>query len=393
VNQAFEVFTGYTADEVLGQNSRFLLGEDVEQEPLAQIREAVKSGRRCTARLRNYRKDGTLFHNEVSLAPLHSRSGKVTHLVWMLRDVTAQTEKEKELTDLIAEKEHRFAAYAEHANEAIWRIDFEPPIPLEASEAEQVQQFIDTGIFTEANDAAARVYGLAAGKELTGRPIREFMPESYPKSVEVTTELVRHGFHMDNLISYETTVDDTKTAIVNNIKPGIEDGRVRHIWGASLDLSAFFEAQEDLEVSRKEIAAQQKVLEEKSAALRALVDLVEQDKKEIKERVAANVEQVLMPALEKIRVNNGQDVYAEQLRRALADLTSDFGRKLEVSRKKLTPREVEVCNLVKNGLDSKEVARALNIAVHTVEKHRRMARNKLGLANKGTNLRTYLNSL
>ncbi len=49
--------------------------------------------------------------------------------------------------------------------------------------------------------------------------------------------------------------------------------------------------------------------------------------------------------------------------------------------------------MVKNGLTSKEIARLLNIALHTVEKHRRMARNKLDLANKGINLRTYLNSL
>ena len=49
--------------------------------------------------------------------------------------------------------------------------------------------------------------------------------------------------------------------------------------------------------------------------------------------------------------------------------------------------------MVKNGLTSKEIARLLNIAPHTVEKHRRMARNKLGLANKGINLRTYLISL
>ena len=60
---------------------------------------------------------------------------------------------------------------------------------------------------------------------------------------------------------------------------------------------------------------------------------------------------------------------------------------------KLTPRETEVCNLVKNGLANKEIARLLNIALHTVEKHRRMARNKLGLTNKGINLYSYFNSL
>jgi DNA-binding CsgD family transcriptional regulator len=59
---------------------------------------------------------------------------------------------------------------------------------------------------------------------------------------------------------------------------------------------------------------------------------------------------------------------------------------------KLTPRETEVCSMVKNGLTSKEIARNLNIALHTVEKHRRNARSKLALDNKSINLRTYLSS-
>jgi PAS domain S-box-containing protein len=61
VNQAFKEITGYKAKEVLGRNCRFLLGKDREQGSLEQIREAMKSGRRCTAVVRNYRKDGSFF--------------------------------------------------------------------------------------------------------------------------------------------------------------------------------------------------------------------------------------------------------------------------------------------------------------------------------------------
>jgi len=181
--------------------------------------------------------------------------------------------------------------------------------------------------------------------------------------------------------------------IVNNIIPSIKDGKARHIWGASLELSELFEAQQDLERSRGELALQKKALEEKNAALKELIAHIELDKKELKDRIVANVEQVIIPSLEKIRLNKKADTHIEQLRKALEDLTSSFGRKVADSRVKLTSREIEVCNMVKNGLNSKEIASLLNIALHTVEKHRRMARNKLDLANKGINLRTYLNSL
>ncbi len=70
-----------------------------------------------------------------------------------------------------------------------------------------------------------------------------------------------------------------------------------------------------------------------------------------------------------------------------------YGENINKIRVKLTPREMEVCNLVKNGHSNKDIAGLLSIAQHTVEKHRRMARKKLGLTNQQINLHSYLNSL
>ena len=392
VNPAFEEMSGYEAREILGRHCRLLLGKDRKQGSLKQFREAVKHGRRCTAVLRNYRKDGSLFYNELSVAPLHNRSGDVTHLIWLQRDVTLQVEREKEVAGVIADKEERFSAYVENAKEAVWRLDFDPPLPLDAPESSQVQGIFN-GVFTEANDATARMYGLAKGKEVIGRQFREFMKQSDPRNLEVMADLVRSRCRMDNLASYETVADGTTVIMVNNITPGIEEGKVRHIWGATLELSELLEAQDDLKRSTEELKAQKKALADKNAALKELISHIEADREELKDRIQANVEQVIMPSLEKLRLNNGAEGLTEQLRRALEDLTSSFGRKVAGSRMKLTPREIEVCSMVRNGLASKEIAHLLNIALHTVEKHRRTARNKLGLANKGVNLSTYLNSL
>ena len=107
----------------------------------------------------------------------------------------------------------------------------------------------------------------------------------------------------------------------------------------------------------------------------------------------ANMEKVVLPSLNKLKLKGGTKKHIDQHRKSLEDLTSTFGRKISDDKLKLTPREIEVCNLVKNGNTNKEIVTLLNIALHTVEKHRRMARNKLGLANKDINLNTYLNSL
>lgn len=392
-NLAFESVLGQKADKVLGKSWRSLLGKNPQRHSLAQVQEAVRRGKHCSVVLRHSRKDRSSSHGELTVAPLRNRSGDVTHFIWLWRDITSQVEREKRLASMIAEKEERFSSYMENATEAIWRIDFNPPIRLDAPEPQQVQEIFDHGVYVEANDAGARVYGFTNGAEVVGQPLRAFMEPSNPQNVERLAEFVRNRFRMKNMISYEKDTGGVTRVAINNVSPHVENGRVRYIWGTSLDVTKLFELRQALRQSKQELVEQARALEEKNAALRELIAHIELDKKDLKDRITANIEQVLLPSLEKIQVSNSRDTFIEQHRRALEDLTSSFGRRIADSRMKLTPREVEVCNFVKSGLISKEIAGLLKIAVHTVEKHRRTARNKLDLANKGINLRTYLNSI
>ncbi|MCG8430426.1 MAG: LuxR C-terminal-related transcriptional regulator [Candidatus Omnitrophica bacterium] len=134
-------------------------------------------------------------------------------------------------------------------------------------------------------------------------------------------------------------------------------------------------------------------LESKNNALKEVIAQVEMDKQALREQVMANVQTVLLPSLERIRSKSAAGEDIDQHRRALEELTSSFGYNISHNLYKLTPREIEICAMVKNGLRNKEIAKLLKIALHTVEKHRRMVRSKLGLANKDINLRTYLNTL
>jgi diguanylate cyclase (GGDEF)-like protein/PAS domain S-box-containing protein len=78
-NAAMEHLTGYDADSIRGRNLRFLQADDREQEGLAKIRNALREGTNCHALLRNYRRDGTMFWNEVTLIPLRDGEGQITH--------------------------------------------------------------------------------------------------------------------------------------------------------------------------------------------------------------------------------------------------------------------------------------------------------------------------
>ncbi|WP_439862046.1 EAL domain-containing protein [Pseudomonas sp. MBLB4136] len=97
VNPAFERLTGYSSEEVLGRNCRFLQGTDREQPELEMIRRALGAQEEGWAVLRNYRKDGSVFWNKFSLAPVVNDRGKVSHFVGYLNDITEAKRYQEEL--------------------------------------------------------------------------------------------------------------------------------------------------------------------------------------------------------------------------------------------------------------------------------------------------------
>lgn len=88
VNPAFERSTGYAAEEALGRNCRYLQGEDRDQPALVTLRHGLATGTGCLVTLRNYRKNGTMFYNELSVSPVHNQDGTLTHFVGIQKDVT-----------------------------------------------------------------------------------------------------------------------------------------------------------------------------------------------------------------------------------------------------------------------------------------------------------------
>lgn len=145
VNRAFETMTGYTREEILGRNCRFLQGPERDQPELAGVRQALAEHRQVMVVLRNYRKDGKVFWNELRLAPVFGSDGRLTHYVGIQTDITAQKQAEAE----VQRQSQRFIAsldampfgilvldvtgrvfFANHAANAISGRTFEPGMQL-----------------------------------------------------------------------------------------------------------------------------------------------------------------------------------------------------------------------------------------------------------------------
>jgi PAS domain S-box-containing protein len=106
VNKGFLELTGYGLDEILGQNCRFLQGMDRNQPEIQLIREAIAQGRPCLTLLRNYKKDGTLFWNELSLSPVYDADGVLINYIGVQDDVTARKEAERRVADFYSMVSH-----------------------------------------------------------------------------------------------------------------------------------------------------------------------------------------------------------------------------------------------------------------------------------------------
>jgi PAS domain S-box-containing protein len=103
VNPAFERLTGYTSEEILYQDCRFLQSGDRDQEALTSIRAALKGHGSCREILRNYRKDCTPFWNELSLSTVKNPNDGQTYFVGVQKDVTAQVKAQQRVVQLEAQ--------------------------------------------------------------------------------------------------------------------------------------------------------------------------------------------------------------------------------------------------------------------------------------------------
>jgi len=99
VNPAFERMTGYSSEEITNVNCRYLQNNDREQAELKIVSDAIKAGEYCLVTVRNYRKDGTMFWNELSISPIYNDNGDVTNFIGIQKDVTERVLIHQQLRD------------------------------------------------------------------------------------------------------------------------------------------------------------------------------------------------------------------------------------------------------------------------------------------------------
>lgn len=168
-NRAFTELTGYKKKEVIGKNCRFLQGDDRDQDGRKAIRNALESGSVCTTLLRNYRKDGTLFWNELKISPIKNRYGEVEYYVGIQNDVT----------DLIAAREKLSEAKEK------WE-------SIVAQNPSMVQISVE-GVIKFMNRAGAEFHGVGDPEEMVGKTIYDILKKEEHDSIKSRLNKLQSG--------------------------------------------------------------------------------------------------------------------------------------------------------------------------------------------------------
>ena len=162
------------------------------------------------------------------------------------------------------------------------------------------------------------------------------------------------------------------------------------------DVTALMRAEETLKKREQELELQTQNLEEANTALRVLLKRREEDRRELEEAVVTNIKEMVHSYVMKLKntsLDPRQKQYLDIIESHLEDIVSPFQQRLSSRYSNLTPKEIQVAGLVKNGKTTKEIAEVLNISTSVIDFHRKNIRSKLGLKNKKANLQSYLLSV
>jgi DNA-binding CsgD family transcriptional regulator len=153
-------------------------------------------------------------------------------------------------------------------------------------------------------------------------------------------------------------------------------------------------AELELQEINKQLSLERKALQESNTALRTVLTRIEEEKQEIYRNMKMNIDKILMPILHALALElpQTQGKYIELLKTNLEEITSPFVSHLSNSYHSLTPIEITVCNMIRNGLRTKEIAQIRRVSPATINRHRENVRRKLKITNSDVNLATYLQS-
>ncbi|MBF0117661.1 MAG: PAS domain S-box protein [Desulfobacterales bacterium] len=284
----------------------------------------------------------------------------------VMRNITQRISQEKALK----ESEIKLRAITENSPDYIMTIDEEgkilyinKPIPDDISREEMI---------------GASVYKFAAVqfRPMMKKCFKNVFATGKPDKYEIEYQSINKNRLFESLVS-----------------PVILDGNNRCLTINLRDITDRKQSEEALKTTQEEIKARTTELTEVNSAMKVLLKQRENDKVELESNVLSNVKKLIAPYIEKLKrstLSPTQIALVSILEANLNNIISPFAGKMSSQFLSLTPMEIQIANLIKEGKSNKDMAELLGLSQNTILFHRFNIRTKLGIKNRRVNLRTYL---
>jgi PAS domain S-box-containing protein len=401
VNRKAEGLFGYPREELLRMHYTELHPTIELETTVAAHRDIVTHGKGGLQKGVVLRKDGTVVPVDITATAIEYNGMRI--LQASFRDISDHKQTEDTLERLIRERTVELSEKNKQLVEEITeRKQMEEEIKKERETFFTVLKNYPHGVALVDRNGVNQ-YVNPEFTEITGYTIediptgRDWFQKAYP--VREYRKKVINAWKADRV--------KTGIGVDRHFSITCKDGHVKDIefritflenWSITVlnDITARKRAEEALKKRDRELEVKSRTLTEMNAALKILLKQREKDKDEVEANVLSHVKQLVMPYMEKLkkcRIGAKEKGYVSILESTMKEIVSPFSNKLSSKYLNLTPKEIEIANLIKEGKTTKEIGELSNVSPGTVAFHRNNIRIKLNLKNKKDNLRSYLLTL
>ena len=362
---------GVEKEKVIGRNYSEFHSEDDSKDFAEKVEKVFKTGKSLSYEYGSQR-DGRYFIR--TLSPVKDLDGRTVSITVVSKNITER----KQYEDALRKTRNYLENLINYANAPI--IVWDP--------GKRIDRF---------NHAFERLTGYK-GEEVIGKKLDMLFPEtSQGESLSKIENTLKGEFWESVEIPILCKDGNTRIALWNSANIYAEDGKTLLATIAQgQDITERKQAEKALIGREKELETKTQNLEELNNALKVLLKKRDEDKVELEEKILSNVKELIFPyirILKKSQLADRQMGLLGIVESNLNEIIAPFSRQLSSKYSNLTPNEIQVAGLVKEGKTTKEIAYLLNSATETIAFHRKNLRKKLGLRNKKSNLRSYLLSL